>query len=225
MVAIPAGTFLMGTAASEIQRLASAYGYDPAWMDGELPQRQVFLPAYAIQRYPVTHHDFAIFCGDTGYPPRIDWPGGTPPHHLLDHPVNWVNQADAEAYAAWIGLRLPTEAEWEKAARGPDGRTFPWGDAFDPLACQWNSDPLHDGPGTAPVTAHPLGASPYRVMDMVGNVGEWCADGPGPFSAFVKGGAWISSEVVNLRPAARNMSGYANIVGRFYGFRCARSLG
>jgi formylglycine-generating enzyme required for sulfatase activity len=62
-------------------------------------------------------------------------------------------------------------------------------------------------------------------MDMVGNVGEWCADGPGPTSAFIKGGAWISSEIVNLRPAARNMSGHESNAGMFYGFRCARSLG
>jgi formylglycine-generating enzyme required for sulfatase activity len=214
----------MGTTPAQIQALANEYGYHPSWMDGELPQRAVYLPAYAIGRYPVTHAEFAAFCAATGYPPRPNWPSGIPPAQLLDHPVNYVNHADAQAYAAWKGLRLPTEAEWEKAARGVDGRAFPWGDAFDPYACQWNSDPSTPGSGTAPVTAHPSGASPYGVEDMAGNVGEWCADGPQPGTAFVKGGAWTSHEIVNLRAAARNMSGADNNPSRFYGFRLARSL-
>ena len=224
LVVVPAGPFLMGTTPQEVQALASAYGYHPSWMDGELPQRVVVLPAYAIQRFPVTHAEFAAFCAATGYPARPNWPGGAPPAQLLDHPVNYVNRADAQAYAAWKGLRLPSEAEWEKAARGVDGRAFPWGDTFDPFACQWNRDPASPGPGTAPVTAHPSGASPYGVEDLAGNLGEWCADGPSPVTAFIKGGAWISSEIVNLRAAARNMSGADNNPIKFYGFRCARSL-
>jgi formylglycine-generating enzyme required for sulfatase activity len=224
MVVIPAGTFLMGTPSEEVQALASTYGYDPSWMDGEQPQRQVYLRSYAIQKYPVTNLEFARFCAATGYPPRSYWPGGTPPEALLSHPVTGVNRADALAYSDWIGLRLPTEAEWEKAARGADGRTFPWGDAFDPTACQWNSDPGSYGPGTAEVNAHPGGASPYGVFDMVGNVGECCADGPSPLTMFIKGGAWISREIINLRPAARNMSGADNNWAPFYGFRCARDL-
>jgi formylglycine-generating enzyme required for sulfatase activity len=224
MIAIPAGSFLMGTTTLDIHTLADLYGYDVSWMDGEVPQRHVFLPAYAIQKYPVTNAEFALFCAATGYPPRVHWPGGIPPEDLLDHPVTWVNRADAQAYADWVGLRLPTEAEWEKAARGVYGRRFPWGKVFDPLACQWNSDPSTGGPGTAPVTAHPSGASPYGVEDMAGNVGEWCADGPSPSTAFIKGGAWTSGEVLNLRPAARNMSGADSNQSEFYGFRCARSL-
>jgi formylglycine-generating enzyme required for sulfatase activity len=224
IVGVPAGVFLMGTSAQRIQTLATDYGYDLSWFDGELPERQVYLPAFAIQKYPVTQAEYAAFCFATGYPIPFNWPTGAPPAELYDHPVNCVDRADAQAYAAWIGMRLPTDAEWEKAARGVDGRNFPWGDAFDPDACHWSSDPTVPESGTAPVTAHPRGVSPYGVEDMVGNVGEWCANGPGAVTAFIKGGSWNSSEVVNLRPAARNMSGLTDYPCRFYGFRCVRSL-
>jgi formylglycine-generating enzyme required for sulfatase activity len=224
MVVIPAGTFLMGTRPEEIAALASAHGHHPSWMDGELPQRLVFVAKFAIDMYPVTQRQFAIFCAATGYPPRSNWIGGMPPMQLLDHPVTHLNRSDARAYAGWLGKRLPTEEEWEKAARGVDGRMFPWGNVFDPNACHWNRDPLVPESGTAPVTAHPSGASPYGVQDMVGNAAEWCNDGHTPWTAFIKGGAWISREVVNLRPAARNMSGFANNPAKFYGFRCARNV-
>ena len=224
MVPIPAGNFLMGTPLAEIQALALAHGYHPSWFDGELPERLVYVPLFAIDKYPVTHRDFAEFCSATGYPPRPNWVLGVPPVELLDHPVNHVSQADALAYAAWIGKRLPTEAEWEKAARGVQGQRFPWGDLFEPDRCQWNSDPSSPGPGTARVDAHRRGRSPFGVYDMSGNVGEWCADGPSPWTSYIKGGAWTSSEVINLRPAARNMSGLSANPSRFVGFRCARDL-
>jgi formylglycine-generating enzyme required for sulfatase activity len=224
MVVIPAGNFLMGTTTQEVQALASTHGHHPSWMDGEVPQQQIHLPAYAIRKYPVTNWEFAVFCAATGYPPRTHWGGGVPPPVLLDHPVTFVSRADARAFAAWLGLRLPTEAEWEKAARGVDGRMFPWGSAFHSSACRWNVDPSAPGPRTSVVFAHPSGASPFGVEDMVGNVGEWCEDGPAPNTAYIKGGAWYSSQVVNLRPAARNMSGYEGNSGPAYGFRCARDL-
>ncbi len=225
MVVIPAGPFLMGTTEEQATRLAEQYGYHVSWLSGEVPQRTVELPAYALDVYPVTNRQYAEFCLATGYPPRLHWRGPSPPELLLDHPVVGVNKADALAYARWAGKRLPTEAEWEKAARGTDGRLFPWGDEFDPDACQWNHDRSPHGPGTAPVSAHPRGASPYGVMDLVGNAAEWCGDGPGPGAAFIKGGCFLSEEIINLRPAARNMSGFANNPSSFYGFRCARDVG
>lgn len=224
MAVVPAGVFLMGSTLQEVQLLSAAYGYEPSWFEGELPQRQVDLPAFAIDRYPVTHAQFAAFCLATGHPPRQNWPSGLPPAELHDHPVNFVSQADALAYAAWVGMRLPTEEEWEKAARGIDGRRFPWGNSFDPDACRWGGDPGPGGFGTVPVTAHPRGVSPFGVQDMVGNLAEWCADGPASFSAYIKGGAWTSCEVMNLRPAARNMSGASNNPSGFYGFRCVKDL-
>jgi formylglycine-generating enzyme required for sulfatase activity len=222
MVRIPAGKFRMGTPRPEAERLAKQYGFDVSWLSGEYPAREIELPAYYIDRYPVTNRQFAAFCRATGYAPRPHWNGAEPPANLLDHPVTFVHQPDAEAYARWAGKRLPTEAEWEKAARGEKGLLYPWGDTFNPDACQWNREDSGDGPGTAPVNAHPAGASPYGVMDMAGNVAEWCADRPGPPTAFLKGGCWKTVSPINLRPAARNMSGWATNVAPFYGFRCVR---
>ena len=225
MVIIPAGPFLMGTTQEDAQRLAREYGYDVSWLGGETPQRRLELPGFAIDTYPVTNRQFARYCEATdARPPRMLWRGKTPPDRLLDHPVIFVDHATARAYAKWAGKRLPTEAEWEKAARGPDGRLFPWGSRFEPDACQWNRDRTDRGPGTARVDAHPGGASVYGVMDMVGNVAEWCQDGPGPSSRAIKGGCWLTEVIINLRPACRTMSGFPNNRSAFYGFRCAKDV-
>lgn len=243
MVLIPAGPFRMGARPDDVAKLARAYGYHVSWFSGEVPEREVVLPAFWIQKYPVTNRQYAAFCAATGYAPRRHWRGATPPEAILDHPVTFVDLADADAYARWAGMRLPMEAEWEKAARGTDGRRFPWGNRFDRSACQWNQPPVgaapggphvaaaratpeaaEEGPRTSRVDAHPRGASPYGVMDLVGNVAEWCADGPGPGSAYIKGGCWLTTEVVNLRPSARNMSGFANNALPYYGFRCVKEV-
>lgn len=224
MLLIPAGKFLMGTTEEQAERLAREHGYHPSWLSGETPQREVEVPAFRIDKYPVTNRQFADFLDATGYRPAAPWRRAIRTGALANHPVTTVNKADAEAYAKWAGKRLPTEAEWERAARGTDGRQFPWGDEFDPDACQWNRENTGNGPGTAPVDAHPTGASPDGVMDMVGNVCEWCADGPSPAAAWIKGGCHLFHEVVNLRPAARNMSGFANNPLGFYGFRCAKGV-
>ncbi len=222
MVEVPAGPFFLGTTRKQAEALAREYGYHVSWLSGEIPQRKVTLPAFRIDRYPVTNRQYAAFCKGMAYAPRPHWNGPEPPEALLDHPVVCVNKADAEAYAQWAGKRLPTEAEWEKAARGEDGRLFPWGDTFDPEACQWDQGVDPRGLGTAPVAAHPRGASPYGVMDMAGNAAEWCADSPGPGSAFIKGGCWLTTRPINLRSAARNMSGFTNNASAFYGFRCVK---
>ena len=224
MVVIPAGNFLMGTQVGEIQALALAYGYHQSWMDGELPERVVHVSAFEIDKYPVTNRDYAEFCNATGYPVPRHWVTGAPDAEILDHPVTYVTQPDAVAYANWIGKRLPTEAEWEKAARGVQGQRFPWGDLFDLERCHWHQNPVTPGPGTAPVYAFRLGASPFGVHDMSGNVGEWCSNGPSSYTSYIKGGSWMSTEVINLRPAARNMTGLSTNPSRFVGFRCARDL-
>ncbi len=223
MILIPAGPCLIGTTEDEATRLAGRHGYHVSWLSGELPQRRVDVPAFLIARYPVTNRQFRAFARAVGYAPRVHWPNGEPPEDLLDHPVTCVNRRDALAYCAWAGVRLPTEVEWEKAARGEAGRAYPWGNEFDPDACRWNPAKVPGPPNTAPVGAHPRGASPYGVMDMVGNVAEWCADPPPPHGG-LRGACWLTSEVINLRAAARNMNGFDNNAANFYGFRCARDV-
>ena len=227
MIEIPGGKFRKGTSAIEVSRLAKAGGYHPSWFAHEAPQEEVFLPTFYIDKYPVTNKQFLRFCEESGYKHRpYHWPNGQPPARLLYHPVIFVHRGDARAYAEWAGKRLPTEAEWEKAARGSDGRTWPWGDQFDANRCCWRRN-KSAGQTTMRVDAHKQGASPYGVMDLAGNVLERCADNPldSPPTAFCKGGFWGCFDPVNLRIAARNHSGFDNNRMDSIGFRCARGGG
>lgn len=231
MVLIPAGIFLMGTTTEQAKKLADKYGYHVSWLSGEIPQQELNLPDYWIDKYPVTNAQFYNFCTATGYTGPRHWKDSRPPDEILNHPVCNVNQIDAMAYAKWAGKRLPTEAEWEKAARGTDGRLFPWGNVFDPTACCWNRSGA-DELTTDPVNAHPAGASPYGVMDMTGNLFEWCGDGPSGNNAYrpvrntayIKGGSWITTEILDLRPAACGFSGARNNAISFIGFRCVKEV-
>ena len=175
------------------------------------PLEQVELSEFRIARYPVTNADYARFVEATG-PHRPDhWRrDGSYPPELARHPVVFVSWEDAAAYAGWAGGRLPSEAEWEKAARGVDGRLYPWGNEFIAENCN-----------TRPVDAHPGGVSPYGLMDMAGNAWEWTAT---PYEAdqqwrILKGGAWDYKGLkdtrcafrVYFRPTFRNSA---------VGFRC-----
>ncbi len=148
-------------------------------------RREVFLDAFYLARHPVTNRQFAKFLHITGYQPDDSeehrflshWRRGRCPKELLDHPVVFVSWLDANAYCAWAGRRLPTEAEWEKAARGTDGRKYPWGRS-DPTPELANFGRTEGG--TSRVGARPEGRSPYGVLDMAGNVWEWCEDADKP---------------------------------------------
>jgi serine/threonine protein kinase len=209
-------------------------------------RRDVYLDGFFVGRCPVTNREFQRFIKATDYqPPKgrsqrflAHWLGGRPPNRLADHPVVYVSHEDASAYATWIGARLPTEAEWEKAARGTDGRRYPWG----------RSTPTPDRAnfgkrdGTSPVEQHPAGASPYGALDMAGNVWEWTADAddlefyldgpstnprpvepPGERPAVVRGGAWRFAEAAALRTYGRHAF---DVTARFemVGFRCAADV-
>ncbi len=155
-ILIPAGTFKMGT------NLISAN-------EADRPQHTVSLPAYRIDKYPVTNAQYARFVAATGHRPPLDWKGGRISQDTLLRPVTMVNWFDAAAYAKWAGKRLPSEAEWEKAARGTDGRRWPWGDLMDPTKL----NTYYNKGTTTDVFTYDNGASPYGVIDMAGNVSEW----------------------------------------------------
>jgi len=163
LLRIPAGSFWMG---SHVKR-------DRAAQMNEMPRHRVRLPDYYIARYPVTNHQYAFFAQATQRDFKM-------PAGKEDHPVVNVSWNDAVAFCAWLsqttGLNfgLPTEAEWEKAARGTDGRVYPWGDEFDAKRLNSRESNVQD---TTPVGWYsPDGDSPYGVADMCGNAWEWCAD-------------------------------------------------
>jgi formylglycine-generating enzyme required for sulfatase activity len=215
-------------AAYRLDEAAYGHGVTRAqgWYEGEPPRRRARLPAFAITRTPITNRLYAAFVAASGQAApdvgrqawesyglvhpyertrRHAWEGGRPPQGREDHPVVLVSHADAEAFAAWLSTetarrwRLPSALEWEKAARGPDGRRFPWGDAWDPQ--RLNS---HDaGPfDTLPVGRFPAGASPYGLLDAAGQVFEWTATPAGPGRYLVKGGSWDDRGCGVCRPAA-----------------------
>ena len=170
MVFVPAGVFLMGSD-PDIDPLADELD--------ELPQHKVFLDAYFIDKYEVSNADYTKFVEATGHRNSIFW--DNPKYNHPAQPVVGVAWGDAAAYAEWIGKRLPTEAEWEKAARGTDGRIWPWGNQFEPTNCNFDDDGKFDGhldgfAMAAPVDSFPQGASPYGARNMAGNVAEWVAD-------------------------------------------------
>jgi formylglycine-generating enzyme required for sulfatase activity len=177
MLLIPAGEFLMGSTEAEIDRYEAEAEESNArrWFTDEAPQHTVYLDAYYIDRYEVTNAQYRKFVEEAVYREPRYWDSGGRRHRfeLPDQPVIGVSWDDAVAYAEWAGKRLPTEAEWEKAARGTDGRRYPWGDVFDSDQCNAH---LRRSLGTQPVGSYPSGASPYGLLDMAGNVWEWCAD-------------------------------------------------
>ena len=230
MVYVPAGEFEMGSENG---------GSD------ESPVHTVYLDAYYIDQTEVTNAQYKL-CEQAG---KCDQPSDTTNYNnssYADHPVVYVSWNDANDYCEWAGRQLPTEAQWEKAARGTDGRIYPWGNVFDgnklnycDSNCEydWKDTSKNDGYSqTAPVGSYPEGASPYGALDMAGNVWEWVADwynsdyyrispesnpsGPSDGTERVlRGGSWVSNERI-VRSAYRSYDG-PNSSSYNYGFRCA----
>jgi formylglycine-generating enzyme required for sulfatase activity len=244
MLLIRGGPFSMGSHAGErilAMRLSSPAVREAGWFRAELPRRHVVLPAFCIDRLLVSQARYARFVAATGHrAPGLSreqyirqgflvhdydgevraylWHGREPPARRADHPVVLVDAHDAEAYCRWRdpALRLPSEAEWEKAARGADGRIFPWGNAWDPA--RLNS--AQRGPArTTPVADYPAGASPYGVLDAVGNVFQWTATSLPDGRRVLKGCAW-DDEAGLCRPAFRHGRPPASR-HILIGFRCA----
>jgi formylglycine-generating enzyme required for sulfatase activity len=171
---VPGGKFLMGTRREDLPSLARRFNVSEEWFEAEVPQHAVHLEAFYIGRFPVTRAQYARFVWDAGYrmPSYWDERRRTPPPVRRDHPVEGANWDDAMAYCRWAEVRLPSEAEWEKAARGTDGRLFPWGNEEpDQTHCNFGG---HFKDTTTPVGQFsPQGDSPYGCADMAGNVWEW----------------------------------------------------
>ena len=221
MVLIPEGDFIMGS---------NEFG-------PETPQRTVFLPAYYIDIYPVTNHEYKVFMDATSAMPPRHWGGFDIPDGFEKHSVHRISWFEAKMYAEWASKRLPTEAEWEKAARGTDGRRWPWGNEFDENnALVWDRGEFIM---TLPVDAHPGGASPYGVFEMGGNVEEWTADWYEAYPGSSYHGKAYGKKFIALRGGSSFFtqnharcayrcftrpedSGLDNLVG--CGFRCVRYI-
>ena len=158
-ILIPAGDFLMGSDSKNAD-------------ESSHPLHKVKLKAFRIDKYLVTNAQYARFIAATGHRPPSSWKNGRIEQGELLYPVTLVNWYDARAYAKWAGKRLPTEAEWEKAARGTDGRRWPWGDDMDPARL----NTYYNVGSASIVTRFSNGVSPYGVYDMAGNVDEWVED-------------------------------------------------
>ncbi len=215
MVFIPAGEFIMG---SELN-----------WK--ESPPHTEYTDAFWIDKYEVTVSEYLRFIEATGHRAPKYWfrNGGKPNPESMMLPVVYVDYFDACAYCEWEGKRLPTEAEWEKAARGDDGRDYPWGDAWDPSYANTWEKGAHR---RAPVYDYPRGASPYGALNMGGNVWEWTSSWlknyPGSEIEFVftgtdivlKGGSWLDF-AESTRPSGRQeFTPYVRF--NTVGFRCAK---
>lgn len=216
MVLVPAGSFTMGD------------GLDSS---GDNEPHTVYLDSYWIYKNDVTVAEYRAFCQATGH----DMPKAQQPAD--NWPVVDVSWDDANAYAQWAQVSLPTEAEWEKAARGTDRRAYPWGTAWDGSRCA-NSVAPHHAASPAPVGSYLLGASPYGVLDMAGNVRQWCADWYGDYDQsddvkdpagpdsgqlrVLRGGAWSFDQPGAFRTAAR-AAATPSLAYLLFGFRCATS--
>ncbi len=222
MVYIPAGEFIMGS--------------NDRWED-EAPEHVLYLPAFFIDKYEVTNEQYRWFVHFSGHPAPRHWKNNTYPPGRAKYPVTYVSWEDATAYAKWAGKRLPSEEEWEKAARGTDGRTYPWGMEFDPAK---SNNPQKGSKGIEPVGSYQVGRSPYGLYGMSGNVWEWVdawylphrgnSKPSGEYGykyKISKGGSWynclfyncgISAPVYNrafLLPSTKNSS---------LGFRCVKDV-
>ncbi len=172
MAWIAPGPFLMGTDEVDVKNEGMALGFPQAWYADERPLFQATLKGYYIDLYEVTQEDYLLFIRATAHRPPAHWRNGVYKVRTGNHPVSFVDWYDANDYCRWRGKRLPSEQEWEKAARGTGGKRYPWGNTFD--AKKARLSPSSDVVlRTVPVGTYPEGASVYGVFDLVGNVWEW----------------------------------------------------
>jgi formylglycine-generating enzyme required for sulfatase activity len=204
MIKIPEADFTFRVSGIEIE------GFNDVGVDVQYPwedsprrfhQHTIHVNSFYIDKFPVTNADFKKFIDATRYHPKDDldflrdWKDGVYPSGWENKPVTWVSQEDARAYAAWAGKRLPHEWEWQYAAQGPELRLYPWGNEWHPAAVPV-PDRSRNMRGPDAVDAHSEGASPFGVMDLVGNVWQWTeefVDGH-TRAAIVRGGSYYQPQ-------------------------------
>ncbi len=244
MVLVPAGNFTMGSNAGDLLTICNQFYNDCSqnWFTAEEPVHTVYLDAYWIDQTEVTNDMYAK-CVQAGacQPPSDPSSSSRTSYYgdpqYVNYPVIYVNQNDALTYCAWTGRRLPTEAEWEKAARGENGYAYPWGNSV-PTCSLANYLGNNGTPCTGDTTAvgsYPAGTSHYGGLDMAGNVWEWTADwydpayygsspssnpaGPDAGQSHVlRGGSWLY-DGYKLRSANRGI-GVSSLKSDNLGFRC-----
>lgn len=238
MIMIPEGPFLVGSSDEEIKKVVrdlggGELGPDVQWFAAERPQHEVNLKTFYIDKYEVTNAQYKEFIKATKRPGPRHWEKGDYPAGQDNYPVVYISWNDAKAYCEWVGKRLPTELEWEKAARGTDARIWPWGNTFDIKKCNVES---WEGSGPKPVGSYPDGVSPYGLYDMAGNVWEWTDSwyeaypgsnytNPefGKKFRVLRGGSWYhydSLGPIGARCASRDRAAPESI-SYVAGFRCA----
>ena len=162
------------------QLIPSSYSAEEEWLQSETPQHEVELSEYLIGKYPITNREYQEFVKSINHPPPHSWNGNQFPSGRGDHPIVNVSWDNAIAYCSWLSEKtnkiyhLPTEAEWEKAARGTDGFMWSWGNEFDQNKA--NTKELNIKDTTEVGQFSPQGDFPYGCADMIGNVWEWCND-------------------------------------------------
>ena len=173
MVLVPAGEFIMGTNRSDPENTHLKIGTVKPLYKDQRPEHKVHLDAFYIDQYEVTNSEYKKFIDDTQFPELPGhWEDGIYPEGEKDLPVTNVTWGEALAYALWAGKRLPTEVQWEKAARGTEGRLFPWGEEYQKGLANVGVD---GAKALVPGGSYPKDVSPYQVFDMAGNVMEWTA--------------------------------------------------
>lgn len=222
MLLIPSHSTTVGTTMEERVELASIYGCDPTWLNDEFEKRDVNLPSFWIDRFPVTNSQYFAFVKETGA--RAPWQGGAFAPGQADHPVAGVSHIEAEVYAKWAGKRLPTAEEWETAASSSDDWIFPWGKYWPGFVKLPNSKsvPSWSEPGTQRIGSGRCGQSAFGLEDMAGQVCEWTATktlNDGIEYRSVKGGSWLHRDPLSFRfSSAAWVSGFFS---QMVGFRCA----
>lgn len=238
MVLIPAGEFIMGTNRTDPDNTHLKIGTVKPLYKDQRPEHKVHLNAFYIDQYEVTNSEYKQFLDATQFPELPGhWEEGVYPEGEKDLPVTNVTWGEALAYALWAGKRLPTEAQWEKAARGAEGRLFPWGEEYKK---GWANVGVDGAKTLVSGGSYPKDVSPYQVFDMAGNVMEWTASWYQPYpgsdyqfkkfgrefkvlrgNGFQKGGHYFleAYRYTFYRTEAKPDEYFENV-----GFRCVRSV-